>query len=77
LFTESKKTQLIMSQELRNKVGGERDISRTANEYCPQKNYEGFEGMNYEQVRQPYNPNYTRRSRSKDERKDSKRPDEG
>ena len=65
-----------MSQESRNKMSGERGIGRMANENGTQKNYEGFEGMNYEQVRQPYNPNFTRRNRQKDERKDSKRPDE-
>jgi hypothetical protein len=26
------------------------------------KNYEGFEGMNYEQRRQPYNPQHTSNS---------------
>ena len=57
-------------------MSGERGIGRMANENGTQKNYEGFEGMNYEQVRQPYNPNFTRRNRQKDERKDSKRPDE-
>jgi hypothetical protein len=66
-----------MSQESRNKVGGDRDINRTANENGERKNYEGFEGMNYEQLRQPYNPNYISRKRPNDERKDSKRPDEG
>lgn len=75
LKREAKKQ--IMSQELRNTMGGERDISRIANESNPQKNYEGFEGMNFEQLRQPYNPNYSRGSRATDERKDSKRPDEG
>lgn len=66
-----------MSQEIRNEMGGEGDIKRTANENSPLRNYEGFEGMNYEQIRQPYHPNNTRRSRSKDERNDLKRPDEG
>jgi hypothetical protein len=48
-----------------------------ANENGERKNYEGFEGMNYEQLRQPYNPNYISRNRSTDERKENKRPDEG
>lgn len=66
-----------MSQESRNKMGWERDINRTSGSNRQEKNYEGFEGMNYEQIRQPYDPNYISRNRSKDERKDSKRPDEG
>ncbi len=66
-----------MLQESRNQQGGDRDINRMANENGERKNYEGFEGMNFEQIRQPYNPHYIRRKRSKDERKDSKRPDEG
>lgn len=66
-----------MSQELRNKQGGDRDINRMSSENGHRKNYEGFEGMNYEQIRQPYNPTYISRNRSEDERKDTKRPDEG
>lgn len=58
-------------------MGGERDISRATNQSGVQKNYEGFEGMNYEQPRQPFNPKYMNRNRPKDERKDGKRPDEG
>ena len=66
-----------MSQEMMNKQTGERDISRTSNESGVRKNYEGFEGMNYEQIRQPYNPKYMRRNRPNDENKENKRPDEG
>lgn len=66
-----------MSQETRNKQGGDRDINRNGNVNSHIKNYDGFEGMNYEQIRQPYNPNNISRNRSKDERKESKRPDEG
>lgn len=66
-----------MSQELRNKDRGNRDINRTSNGNGESKNYEGFEGMNYEQVRQPYNPKHISRNRLNDERKDMKRPDEG
>jgi len=64
-----------MSQELRNNQGGERDINRIGNAPNEQKSYEGFEGMNYEQIRQPYNPKHVSRHRSKDERKDEKSPD--
>ncbi|MBB1286551.1 hypothetical protein HRH25_19370 [Flavisolibacter sp. BT320] len=66
-----------MSQEIRKNAGGERDTNRTANQSGERKNYEGFEGMNYEQPRQPFNPKNISRNRSKDERKDGKRPDEG
>lgn len=66
-----------MSQELRNKAGGDRDTNCTANQSGERKNYEGFDGMNYEQPRQPFNLKYISRDRSKDERKDGKRPDEG
>ncbi len=65
-----------MSQELRNKQDGERDINRISSENGQIKNYEGFEGMNYEQIRQPYNPKYIGRNRSNDDRKESKRPEE-
>ena len=64
-----------MSQDLRNDQGGERDISRTATEGNGSKNYEGFEGMNYEQIRQPYHPKHKGRNSSTDERKDANRPD--
>ena len=66
-----------MSQEAMNKQTGDRDISRMVNERGVRKNYEGFEGMNYEQIRQPYNPKYSNRHRTNDEAKHSKRPDEG
>lgn len=66
-----------MSQEVRDKQGGDRDIGRVSNGANERKNYEGFEGMNYEQIRQPYNPNHVNRNRPNDERKDDKRPDEG
>ena len=62
-----------MSQDLSNGQSGERDISRTATEGNDRKNYEGFEGMNYEQIRQPYNPKHKGRNSPSDERKD-KRP---
>ncbi|HET7898142.1 MAG TPA: hypothetical protein VFL47_10740 [Flavisolibacter sp.] len=67
----------FMSQEIRSNNGGERDINRMANECGQRRNYEGFEGMNYEQIRQPYNPKSIKGSRSKEDRKERKRPDEG
>jgi hypothetical protein len=66
-----------MSQELRKNQGGDRNINRVANDGGEKRNYEGFEGMNYEQLRGPFNPKNISRNRSKDERKESKRPDEG
>jgi hypothetical protein len=65
-----------MSQEMRYEEGREGDISRTATEGTEQKSFEGFEGMNYEQIRQPYNPRYKGRNSSNEQRNDSKRPDE-
>jgi hypothetical protein len=64
-----------MSQDLRYENGGQADISRTATDGTEQKNFEGFEGMNYEQVRQPYTPKHKGRKRTSDQRNDS-RPDE-
>jgi hypothetical protein len=65
-----------MSQDSRNDKGGERDISRTATDGTERKYYEGFEGMNYEQIRQPFNPKNKGRNSNSDQRNDSKRPDE-
>jgi hypothetical protein len=46
-----------MSQNVRNEPGGNQgDSGRVANERSERNRYEGFEGMNYEQVRQPYHP---------------------
>jgi hypothetical protein len=64
-----------MSQEARNKQGGERDINHVSHASSGRKNYEGFEGMNYEQIRQPYNPAQINRMRPKDERKDDTSPE--
>jgi hypothetical protein len=64
---------VFMSQE-RNEQHGERDISRTATEGTDRLN-EGFEGMNYEQIRQPYNPRHKPRNSSRDERNETNRPD--
>ena len=66
-----------MSQDLRIEHGSKRDISRTATEGTERKSLEGFEGMNYEQIRQPYNPKHKGRNSNSDQRDDSKRPDEG
>jgi hypothetical protein len=65
-----------MSQDSRNEVRSDRDISRTATEGTEPKSIDGFEGMNYEQIRQPYIPKYKGRNRTTDQRNDSKRPDE-
>jgi hypothetical protein len=65
-----------MSYDLRNDKRGDRDISRTATEGTEQSRFEGFEGMNYEQIRQPYNPRNKGRNSNKSQREDSKRPDE-
>ena len=66
-----------MSQESRKNTGAERDANPNGHQSVEQKNYEGFDGMNYEQPRQPFNPKYISRNRTNDERKDGKRPDEG
>jgi hypothetical protein len=65
-----------MSKEVGNKLGGERDMSRLTIGSGQRINYEGFEGMNYEQFRKPYDPNHSSRNSRNDERKESKRPDE-
>lgn len=65
-----------MSYDLRNDQQGCKDINRTATDGTGSKNYEGFDGMNYEQFRQPYNPMHKDRNSTTDERKDGKRPDE-
>jgi hypothetical protein len=66
---------VIMSQDLRSGRGEHRDISRTATDGSNRKNYEGFEGMNYEQIRQPYNPKHKARNNSTEERKETGSPD--
>ncbi|HEU4471026.1 MAG TPA: hypothetical protein VFR58_08085 [Flavisolibacter sp.] len=45
-----------MSQNTRNKPNDQEKGRRALNDDRDQKNYEGFEGMNFEQIRQPYNP---------------------
>ena len=65
-----------MSQDSRFENSGQGDISRTATDGNEQRSLEGFEGMNYEQVRQPYNPKHKGRNSANDQRSDNKRPDE-
>lgn len=44
-----------MSQNMRNEQGGAWNNSLcTKNDGRSEMNYDGFEGMNYEQIRQPY-----------------------
>lgn len=48
-----------MSQNMRNESNdSQRNSGRGSNETQDRKKYEGFEGMNYEQKRQPYNPQH-------------------
>lgn len=56
-----------MLQDLRKQQAGNRDIILTSHNNGPQKKQEGFEGMNYEQLRQPYNPKHLSRNRPDDE----------
>lgn len=65
-----------MSQDLSNTNGGMQDISTSGERQSGRDHSEGFGGMNYEQIRQPYDPNYKNRNRNMDERNDEKRPDE-
>jgi hypothetical protein len=49
-----------MSQNTGNQPSDSQGNSgRGSNESQERKNYEGFEGMNYEQRRQPFNPQHT------------------
>lgn len=66
-----------MSQEAMQNQGGERDINLSSNPSSGRKNYEGFEGMNYEQFRQPFDPKHKDRNNSNDERNSQRRPDKG
>ena len=59
-----------MSQEMRNRSGEGQGNPVRASEGSDRKRYEGFEGMNYEQIRQPYDPkrlNNNRRDLNKDD----------
>lgn len=66
-----------MSQNMRNQPSDSQGNSgRGSDENQDRKNYEGFEGMNYEQIRQPYNPHHTGNSSRNDSKGDGKRRDE-
>lgn len=48
-----------MTQNMRNQPSdSQRNSGRESNSDAERKSYEGFEGMNYEQRRQPYNPQH-------------------
>ena len=59
-----------MSQNMRNKPG-EQENSGRGNEGHERKRYEGFEGMNYEQRRPPYNPQRTSGNRNGNNQEDA------
>ena len=66
-----------MLQNMRNQQGDSQgNFGRGSNETEDRKNYEGFEGMNYEQRRQPYNPQYASHNTANDNDGNSKRHDE-
>ena len=68
-----------MSESLGNKATeNQRNSGRTSNDQ-ERKRYEGFEGMNYEQRRQPFYPsdtNHRNRNGINNERNDEGRRDE-
>jgi hypothetical protein len=62
-----------MSQNTRNTPGDrEGNSGRGTNDSQERQQYEGFEGMNYEQVRRPFNPRQTGNSSSDDVNSDGK-----
>lgn len=66
-----------MSQNTRNQQSDSQGNSgRGLGEMQDSSNYEGFEGMNYEQRRQPYNPQHTSNSSGDDSDGNSQRRDE-
>jgi len=66
-----------MSQNTRNQPGDSQGNSgRESNDRREQRNYEGFEGMNYEQRRQPYNPGHISNNRRDDTYGNDDRRDE-
>ncbi len=65
-----------MIQESRNEETGKMEVNRKAIAGVDERLYPGFEGMNYEQFRQPYNANHKDRNDATDERKNRKRQDE-
>ncbi|MGZ5287793.1 MAG: hypothetical protein ACXWB9_11430 [Flavisolibacter sp.] len=56
-----------MSQNMRNQPGEGQGNSGRGDEHQERKRFDGFEGMNYEQKRQPFNPQHTTNSRNQDE----------
>lgn len=66
----------FMSYELRNEQKGGKGMIQPANDGDDPKNYEGFEGMNYEQFRQPFVPAHKERNGTTGERENGRRPDE-
>ena len=65
-----------MSQDYRGRDDDEwRGRGTTPNAGNP-RILEGFEGMNYEQFREPYNQSFKDRNSTTGEQNDSKRPDE-
>jgi hypothetical protein len=66
-----------MSQNMRNQPSDSQGNSgRGSEEAQDRKNYEGFEGMNYEQRRQPYDPQHISSSGGNDSNGNSERRDE-
>lgn len=66
-----------MLQSMRNQPGDSQGNSgRGSNDNEERKNHEGFEGMNYEQRRQPYNPQHIDNDTANDNDGNSKRHDE-
>jgi hypothetical protein len=66
-----------MSQNMRNEASDSQGNSgRGSNDTQERRNYEGFEGMNYEQRRQSYNPQHTSNSIANDNDSNSKRHEE-
>jgi hypothetical protein len=49
---------------------------RGSDDSIERKSYEGFEGMNYEQRRQPYNPQHTSNGNGNNSNGNEKRHDE-
>jgi hypothetical protein len=66
-----------MSQNTRNQPSDSQGNSgRGSGERQNRKNYEGFEGMNYEQRRQPYNPQHIGRRDGNNGERSGKRHEE-
>jgi hypothetical protein len=66
-----------MLQNMRNQPSDSQGNSgRESKDTQERKNYEGFEGMNYEQRRQPYNPQSIGNNRRNNSGGDSERHDE-